>query len=253
MPAVGASGVSGGARHLLDGWRFLRRRPGLLVLGIAPALVVFLVLATAWVLLALHVGDIVGWVTPFADDWADPLRGLARVLLAIALLLAAALLASAAFTGLSLLVGEPAYERIWRAVETELGGPVPAEDGVGFVETVRDAVVLTARGVATSALVVVSGVVPVVGPVLGIGAGVAINGRALARELLERPLQSRGYDRAATDRFLARHPREVTGFGVVAQVCFMVPLGAVLTMPAAVAGATMLARDLLDAESAQRR
>jgi CysZ protein len=32
------------------------------------------------------------------------------------------------------------------------------------------------------------------------------------------------------------------GFGVATQLCFMVPLGAVATMPAAVAGATLLGR-----------
>jgi CysZ protein len=39
----------------------------------------------------------------------------------------------------------------------------------------------------------------------------------------------------------------VLGFGVATQLCFLVPLGAVATMPAAVAGSTMLARELLDA------
>ena len=35
------------------------------------------------------------------------------------------------------------------------------------------------------------------------------------------------------------------GFGVATQLCFLVPLGAVATMPAAVAGATVLGRELL--------
>jgi CysZ protein len=39
------------------------------------------------------------------------------------------------------------------------------------------------------------------------------------------------------------------GFGVMVQLCFLVPFGAVLMMPAAVVGSTMLAREVLDAQS----
>ena len=35
-------------------------------------------------------------------------------------------------------------------------------------------------------------------------------------------------------------------FGIATQLCFLVPLGAVVAMPAAVAGSTLLARSLLD-------
>jgi len=36
------------------------------------------------------------------------------------------------------------------------------------------------------------------------------------------------------------------GFGIATQLCFMVPLGAIITMPAAVAGSTILARALTE-------
>ena len=45
---------------------------------------------------------------------------------------------------------------------------------------------------------------------------------------------------------MRRHRARVLGFGVATQVTFLVPLGAVATMPAAVAGATLLARSMLD-------
>jgi CysZ protein len=35
------------------------------------------------------------------------------------------------------------------------------------------------------------------------------------------------------------------GFGIATFVCFLIPLGAVLVMPAAVAGATLLSRRVL--------
>jgi CysZ protein len=47
-------------------------------------------------------------------------------------------------------------------------------------------------------------------------------------------------------RSLLRADRPTTlGFGVAVFVCFLIPLGAVLVMPAAVAGATLLARRAL--------
>jgi CysZ protein len=43
--------------------------------------------------------------------------------------------------------------------------------------------------------------------------------------------------------------RRALGFGVATQLCFLVPFGAVLTMPAAVAGAAELSQSLLEARS----
>ena len=63
--------------------------------------------------------------------------------------------------------------------------------------------------------------------------------------VLGRPLEARGLDRHAR-RTLLRAPRApVLGLGMATQACFLVPLGAVVAMPAAVAGATMLAREVL--------
>ncbi len=136
--------------------------------------------------LALHVGDLVTWVTPFADDWSDLVRGLLRGLLAVAVLVAALLLASSMFVGLTLTVGDPFYERIWRATEESLGGPVP-EHEPGVMQAARDGLVLSAVGLACSAAVVVAGFVPVVGPVGGVVLGVTLSARLLSRELLSGP------------------------------------------------------------------
>ncbi len=235
-----------GAGYLRQGWSFLRQRPRLLLLGMAPALLVLVVLTVALLALLFRVDDLVSWATPFADDWADGLRRLVRVLLGAALLVGLFLLFSALFVGLTLIVGDPFYEHIWRATETALGGPVPDHDQ-GFVESVRDGALLTVAGVGSSLVVVAAGFVPIIGPLAGVLLGAVLSGRLVARELLGRPLGARGLDRAQQAQLLGRHRRRVLGFGVTTQVCFFVPLGAVLVMPAAVVGATMLARDVLDA------
>ena len=72
----------------------------------------------------------------------------------------------------------------------------------------------------------------------------------LADELTSRALVARGLDAAARRALRKDNRARVLGFGVATQLCFLVPLGAVLAMPAAVAGSTVLARTLLDARAA---
>ncbi|WP_370289911.1 EI24 domain-containing protein [Nocardioides sp.] len=233
-----------GVSYLGRGFELLRSRPRLYLIGIIPALVVFVVLAAAFVVLLVHLDDVVAWLTPFADGWYDLLRRILRIGLGIVVVLGAVILWSATFTGLTLTLGDPFYEHIWKQTEQMLG-PEPLGDGLGFWDSVRDGLVLTAIGLATSLLVLVSGFIPVIGPFLGIALGVTLSGRILARELVSRALEGRGMRAAEQKALLAPHRRTVLGFGVVTQACFLIPLGGVLVMPAAVAGATALARDVL--------
>ncbi len=233
-----------GAGYLRRGFAFLRTRPRLLLLGMLPALIVFLVLAAAFATLAVQVGDVVAWATGFADGWVEVLRDLLRLLLAVAILVGALLVASALFVGLTLTVGDPFYERIWRETEAALGGPVPAHE-VGFWRSARDGLRLVVVGLGFAGLVVLSGFLPVIGPTVGITLGIAFSGRLLARELLGRPLGARGLDDVDQRAAVASSRSVVLGFGVMTQLCFLVPLGGVLVMPAAVAGATILARENL--------
>lgn len=236
-----------GAAFLGKGWRLLRQRPRLLLLGMLPAFLVWLVLAGLFVVLLVQLGDLTSWLTPFADDWQETLRSVLRWGLGLAIVLAALLLWASTFTGITLTVGDPFYERVWRGSE-ELLGPVKLGDGFGFWESFRDGLKLSLVGVGISLLVLVSGFVPVVGPVLAICLGIALSGRMLARDLLENPLAARGFDKATQRRILEPHARKVHGFGMLCQACFLIPFGGVLIMPAAVAGATALVRDVLPDE-----
>lgn len=236
-----------GAAYLGRGWRLLARRPRLLLLGMLPALLVWLALAGLFVLLLTQLGDLTAWMTPWADGWPDALRDVLRWGLGLAVVLAALLLWASTFTGITLTVGDPFYERVWRGAE-DLLGPVKLGDGFGFWESLRDGLKLSLVGVGISLLVLVSGFVPVVGPALAIALGIALSGRMLARDLMENPLAARGFDKPAQRRLLEPHRRRVHGFGMVCQACFLVPFGGVLMMPAAVAGATALVREVLPDE-----
>ena len=236
--------VLDGARLLARGWGYWRRRPSTMALGLIPAAVVGLFMVAAIGVLVLNLGPVGEWLTPFADDWT-PFWERVAVLVAQAVVLAATVvLVVVTFTALTLTVGEPFYDRIWRAVEATETGAVPTGD-TGFWRGAVDGFALMARGLVIAVLAGLLGFVPVVGTVLGWVGGVVLTGWLLAHELTSRAMVSRGIPRAERNRLLRGHRRRVIGFGAATQLCFLVPGGAVATMPAAVAGATLLAHSVL--------
>ena len=238
------SGFVAGVALLGRGFAYWRRLPKAMVLGLIPAAIASLLLFAAIVALGLSLPALTDWVTPFADGWPSFWAGVLRVAVGTAMLGAAIVLAAVSFTALTLVIGDPFYERIWRAVESDLGTP-DLEDRTGFWRAARDGLALFVRGIGCAILAALCGLVPVVGGVLGFVAAVGMSGWLLADELTTRALAARGIQ-AVERRALRRHHRaRVLGFGVATQLCFLVPLGAVATMPAAVAGATVLGRELL--------
>jgi CysZ protein len=234
-----------GVGMLVRGFGFWGRRPGIMMLGLIPAAIVFFVIVAALVGLGFGLPGITDWLTPFADEWDEPWPTLVRSAVGAIIFAAAVVLAAVTFTAVTLAVGDPFYEHIWRAVELEVGGDVP-EQGMGFWRSVRDSLVLIAAGLVTAIGVALTGFVPLVGAVLAPTLGVILSGRLLAMELSSRAFEARGIDRAARRRLLRGHRAKLLGFGIATQLCFMVPLGAIVTMPAAVAGSTLLARSVLD-------
>jgi len=235
-----------GVGLLLRGFGFWGRRPGIMLLGLIPAAIVFLLVVAALVALGISLPGIASWLTPFADAWDDPWPDLVRAAVGAIIFGAAVVLAAVTFTAVTLAVGDPFYERIWRAVELEVGGVVP-EQGTGFWRSVRDSLVLISAGFVTAIGVGLTGFLPLVGAVLAPTLGVILSGRLLALELSSRAFEARGIDRAGRRAIMRSHRAQLLGFGIATQLCFMIPLGAIVTMPAAVAGSTLLARSALDA------
>ena len=110
-------------------------------------------------------------------------------------------------------------------------------DGLGFWRSALDGLRLAAVGVLTSLLVLLSGFIPVVGGVAAPVLGIIASGRLLARELTSRAFDARGISGADRAALLRGSHAQLLGFGVATQLCFLVPLGAIVTMPAAVASA----------------
>jgi CysZ protein len=233
-----------GVRMLLRGFGTWRTRPGLMALGLVPAVIAAVLLLAALIPLALSLGTVSDAITPFADGWIEPWRGLFRGAVGVILFAAALALASTVFTALALAIGDPFYQRIWRAVEADLGD-APETDGGGFWMALGEGVRLVLLGVLVAVVVLLLGVVPLVGGFLGPVVGVILTGRMLARELTARAFDARDLTPADRAALFRGSRARVLGFGVATQLCFLIPGGAVAVMPAAVAGSTMLARTMV--------
>lgn len=237
-----------GIRFFFRGFGAWATSPKLMLLGAIPAFIVGAIVLTVVLVVAANIEPIVMWITPFAEPWDPFWRGAARVGTSIALLIALVLLGLATFTAVTLAVGDPFYERIWLAIEHREGGFVRADDP-GFWSSIGRGIVSGLRllipSVAVGLLLFAVGLIPVVGGISAIALGAILGGRLLARELLSRPFEGRGIDESAQKRLRRGHRARLTGFGAVGYLLFLLPLGAVVAMPAAVAGSTLLAREML--------
>jgi len=236
-------GFSRGIGDLVDGFRAWRLHGAAMTRALIPAAIVALLVLVGLIVLVVNLDPLARAITPFADSWDVWWTVALRIGVAIAILAAAVGLVSVTFTALTLTVGEPFYDRVWRAVETEDGSELPDAD-TGFTRAVRDGTVLLLRGIGIAVLTLMIGFIPIVGAFGAAVLGTVLNGAALADELTTRSLEADGFDRRARGRLRAGRRSRVLGFGVAAHLCFLVPLGAIVAMPAAVAGATRLARAL---------
>ncbi|MBD3943821.1 EI24 domain-containing protein [Microbacterium sp. NEAU-LLC] len=229
---------------LVRGFAYWGRRPGLMLLGLVPAVIAALVLLGGLVALAAFLPGLTEALTPFADGWPSLWATVIRITVGTAVVGAALVLVAISFTALTLLIGDPFYERIWRAVEADRGD-ASFDMPYGFWRSVGDALSLFGRGVLIAVLALILGFIPVVGGVLSAIVGVTLTGWIVADELTSRALSARGLGPAERKALRRGNAARVLGFGVATQLCFLIPLGAVVTMPSSVAGSTLLARSLL--------
>ncbi len=241
------SDLGAGIGYMVKGQRWVLGRGRRLGLGLLPGLITLVVYAGALVGLAYGADDFVAWVTPFADDWSSPWLGLLRTTLTALVFLFGLFLAVITFTAVTLLVGQPFYELLSEEVDRTEGGEVP-ESGLPFWRelwiSARDSVRILVRVALYGVLLFAAGFLPVVGQTVVPVIGFCVSGYFLCEELTAVALQRRGM--VLKDRLALLRGRRlmVLGFGVPLALAFLVPFVAVLLMPGAVAGATLLARDL---------
>lgn len=232
----------GGFATLGRGFAFWRVRPGLMALGLVPAAIVAGVVATSLVLLGIFFDPVTAGLTGFAADWDPTWRRLLQLVVGIALLVGTLALAARTFTAITLLIGAPFYDRIQAAAD---GSPAEPSAALGFWAVTGATLVLILQAVGASIVVVLLGLIPAVGSVLAPVVGFVLTALAISRELTLAPFARRGLTAPLRRRVRRGRRARRFGFGVAVQLCYLVPFGAIVTMPAAVAGSAFLARDLL--------
>jgi CysZ protein len=234
-----------GVGLLVRGLSICLRSPRLYARGLLPALIAGLLYAAALTVLILFLNDLSSAVTWFADDWSTAWRDAIRVFAGLGVLGVAGLISVLTFTAVTLLIGDPFYEQISERVEDRFGGVPGAVETVWWRSLRRslvDSLRLIGMGLLLGVPLLVVGLIPVAGQILGAVLGGAVGGWVLALELTGAPFQRRGLRLRDRRRALGGNRAMTLGFGAAVFASFLVPLGAVLLMPAAVAGATLLAR-----------
>ena len=239
-----------GVRVFGRGLKIYGRSPRLVLLGILPALLTLVLFAFLFGLLLYFIDDLSTTVTWFADDWSEGWRTATRIAAGVGLVGVALLLWVVTFTAVALLIGDPFYEKISEKVE-ESFGDVPSEVDLPWWRELGRSLVDSLRLMLISAVIGIplflAGFIPIVGQTVIPVLGALVGGWFLAVELVGIAFARRGL--GMRDRLRALRGRRWTavGFGACVFLCFLIPLGAVFIMPAAVAGGTILARQVLDA------
>ncbi|MDV9191969.1 EI24 domain-containing protein [Streptomyces sp. SR27] len=245
-----------GFRHLVQGQKWVFQHGRWFGFGLLPGLVTLVLYAGALVGLGYGADDLAAWATPFADDWTSPWLGLLRGTMTALVFAFGLFLAVITFTAVTLLVGQPFYESLSEEVDRGEGGEVP-ESGLPLWRdlwiSARDSVRVLLRVAFYGVLLFACGFIPVVGQTVVPAIGFCVSGFFLTEELTAVALQRRGVELKERLRLLRGRRMVALGFGVPLTLAFLVPFVAVLLMPGAVAGATLMARDLRGEPSGEDR
>ncbi|MEU9998882.1 EI24 domain-containing protein [Streptomyces sp. NPDC050848] len=236
-----------GFGFLVQGQKWVARHGRWFGFGLLPGLVTLVLYVGALIGLGYGADDLTAWATPFADDWTSPWQGIFRGFLTGLVFALGLFLAVITFTAVTLLVGQPFYESLSEQVDRTEGGEVPKSGLPLWRElwiSARDSLRVLARVALYGILLFACGFIPVVGQTVVPVVGFCVSGFFLAHELTSVALQRRGVELKERLRMLRGRRTLTLGFGVPLALSFVVPFVAVLLMPGAVAGATLMAREL---------
>ncbi len=239
-----------GFGYLLKGQRWVVGHGRWFGFGLIPGLITLVLYVGALIGLAYGADDLVSWATPFADDWSAPWLGIFRGFMVFLVFALGLLLAVVTFTAVTLLIGQPFYESLSEQVDKSVSadGTAP-ESGLPLLRelwiSARDSLRIVVRAAAWAVLLFALGFVPVLGQTVVPAIGFAVTGFFLTQELTSVALMRRRVEVREQLAMMRGRRLLIWGFGVPLAVSFLVPFVAVFLMPGAVAGATLMVRDLL--------
>lgn len=252
-PARVIKDFGAGVALLLRGFRLVFSSPKRVLVGALPAVITAVLMITGWVLLFLYIDSIAGWLTGFADSWSDTWKSVVEVAVGISVIAVILGLSVLLFTAITIMIGGPFYEYIAEEVEDELGG-VPEAEQVGwwrgFLVGLRGTLLLVGTSILFAIPLFFCGFIPVIGQTVVPILAVCINGYLLGIELTGIPFTRRGRSFKQRRQILATRRSMVLGFAVPAYLLCLIPLAAMIVIPAAMAGGTVLAHRLLNGDRA---
>lgn len=234
-------------------WRGVRTwasDPSLMALGLVPGLI------TAWLFVAAFVA-MFAWLGSMSHWVADVLVGeggahsVVQVAAALGIVCATLLIVVYGFVAITTVVGQPFFERLSHRVDDRLGPVASGPDWPWWRNAARGAGEGLRMSLVTapvSLALLLLGLIPWVGTVIAWTLGALIGGWFIALEFAAIPFERRGLRLRDRRRVLARRRARTVGFGAMAFVMSAFAPLAVLMMPSAVAGGTLLARAALDEE-----
>jgi CysZ protein len=231
-----------GVGFFLQGVGWVSRHGRWWLFGLIPALIAFALYVVALVFLGTNASDVAEFLTPFADTWGW--RDLFRDLVGVALFLGGLALAVLTFTAITLAIGEPFYEKL-SATADVVPGVAEVPWWRAIPRSIRDSLVTLFYVLLFTVPLFVLGFVPVVGQTVVPVLGAVVSGFFLTVELTTLAFERRGVARRERFAVLRANKSLALGFGVAVFLLFLVPLVAVVAMPAAVAGAALLVRTRL--------
>jgi CysZ protein len=241
----GIGGLADGIGYFGKGLGWVARHPRWWIFGLVPALVALVLYILALVWLGTHATELAEWATPFADDWGW--REGFRTFIGIVFFLVGLGVAVVTFTAVTLVIGEPFYEKLSEKVDDDLGGlPEVTETPLwrSLLRSIRDSLITLFYVLLFTIPLFVLGFVPVIGQTVVPVLGAMVSGFFLTVELTTVALERRGVARKQRFAVLRANKAVALGFGVAVFLIFLIPLAAVVAMPGAVAGATMMVRAL---------
>ncbi|MGW3072053.1 EI24 domain-containing protein [Kitasatospora sp. NPDC001132] len=245
-----------GTKYLVAGQKWVGRHGRWWGFGMLPALLTLVGYVIALAFLGAWAKDLADWATPFADHWGSPWRELLRDALAAIVFGGGLLLSLLTFTAVTLVVGQPFYEALCAEVDETEGDAPAAPDTALWRElltAVRDSLYVLVRVAAFGVVLFACGFIPVVGQTVVPTLGFLVAGFFMTVELTAVALQRRRVPQPERIRLLRARLGLALGFGTPLVLAFLVPLVTVLAMPGAVAGATLLARDLVPTAPQEER
>ncbi|WP_267245716.1 EI24 domain-containing protein [Streptomyces sp. PR69] len=236
-----------GFGYLMKGQRWVAGRRRWFGFGLLPGLVTLVLYAAALVGLGYGADDLAAWATPFADGWSSPWLGVFRATLTVLVFAFGLFLAVITFTAVTLLVGQPFYDSLSEQVDRSEGGEVPTSGLPLWKElwiSARDSARILLRVALYGVLLFALGFIPVIGQTVIPVLGFCVSGFFLAEELTAVALGRRGIELKERLELLRGRRMLALGFGAPLTLAFLIPFVAVFLMPGAVAGATLLSREL---------